>query len=396
MGWLPARMAVAAMAAGVAVAAAAPVRANDAYVAHVASAGLDASDPGAREAALAQAEEQALAAILRRITASRDHARLPVATGPNVAGYVAEATALPDGRLRVALRADAIAQMLQGFGIDYLDEQGPLLAVVPVDDGGDVPVLWSGPNPWLDAWARHPGGAGLVPVVTPLAEFGDVEAVNAAEAIAGDAAALQRLAERYDAGGTLVAVWRSTGSTAEVLLAVTAADGWQAQTSLQMASPEPTVDAVDAVLDALGRLWVEHRLRPSYDGPVSALAMAATFASLADWIAIRRALDEAPVVARFDVPLVSGTGAQLVVHHYADPATLQADLAGAGLVVEQGGWSADGRAGWTLRLAGAALPVGSPSPPQIMPQDTVLAPQQPFQPQPLTIEPAIPSLRLDP
>ena len=47
------------------------------------------------------------------------------------------------------------------------------------------PVLWSGANPWLDAWQVYTGAAGLAPMVVPYGEFGDLDALNAQEALDG-------------------------------------------------------------------------------------------------------------------------------------------------------------------------------------------------------------------
>ncbi len=397
----PFRSRLAAISWALAVVGAMPAAANEAYVAYVPDR-AESSDPAGRDSAVAAAREQALAIVLQRLTATRDHPRLPVATGPNVAGYVEEVAVLADGgRLRVSLRPDAVRAMLDGFGLDYLDTPAPLLVVVPIFHDGGVPVLWSGTNPWLDAWLVYPAGAGLAPLAVPYGEFGDVEAVNAQEAIAGDGAALGRLSGRYEAAGTLVAEYRPAGGEAEIRLTVAAADGWQATTILTAPSDSSIrQETLDAVVEAVGRLWVESRLQPRYEGPLSTVELTASFASLDDWIAIRRALDEASIVERFDVPVVSGHSARLILQHYADLPSLQRDLAGAGLVIEPG-LSANGLPGLTVRHAGQAVAAdpraagpGSWDTPAL--NDWGSQAQPPPGPQGLTIAPHMPTLRFEP
>lgn len=167
MAWLsPGAAGSLVFAAVLALGAAAPARTDAACVADVAASGLASGDAEVRATAIAQGQEQALATVLRRITAARDHARLAAATGPNVAGYIAETGLLPDGRLRVAVRPDAVRHMLEQFGIACHDRPAPVLVVVPVRrrqrpgavDGRESVArgveaagrLWVGPGPGME------------------------------------------------------------------------------------------------------------------------------------------------------------------------------------------------------------------------------------------------------
>lgn len=387
--------------------------ADEMHVAVVPTAGIDSTDPAAREAAVSRAESEALTLVLQRLTALRDHGRLPAADGPNVAGYVEDVSIDSEGQsARITLRSEAVRQLLTGLGIAFVDEPAPLLVVVPVFEGPGGPLLWSGPNPWLDAWQVHGGNSGLAPAVVPFGEIGDLQAVNAQEALDGDSSALRALAARYQAAGTLVAVYSPQGGQAEIRLALDAADDWQADSRLSVpADGAISRAAIDAVTTAVGRLWVERQIRPSYSGGLSLAEANVIFAGLGDWIAIRHALEDAPIVDRFDVPAVGGQGARVILHHYADLASLQRDLEGSGVIVELAGYGPSGLPGLTLRLAGGAAPqqvqAGGPAAAPVMAQDVptqtwpsapqpgpVTPQQQPLQS--LTIQPRIPTLRFDP
>ncbi|MEZ5666230.1 MAG: DUF2066 domain-containing protein [Alphaproteobacteria bacterium] len=317
-----------------------------------------ATEPYAAILAAGAPESAALDQVMRRLTASRDHGRLPAAAGPNVAGYIADVAPLAEGRSRVLVRADALQGLFAAFDLTFADRPSPALVVVPVYVGpGGERLLWSGPNPWLDAWQRYDGDAGLTPLLVPFADLGDVDAISTAEATVADAQALAALAARYGADGALVATYEA-GGTATV--SVQGPDGWRTATSLALPAGDPVpAAAVDAVVAAVDRLWVDRAIRPSFDGPTAQLDVTATYASLADWIAIRRALDESPAVESYAVPAVGGQSARVVLRHFADLAALAADLAAAGLVLDNatGGTSA----GPVLRLAAA-----TPLQPQVL------------------------------
>jgi hypothetical protein len=67
-------------------------------------------------------------------------------------------------------------------------------------------VLWDDPNPWRDAWAQRPSGAGTVQFALPLGDAGDIAAIDAARARAGNIAALAKIAQQNGGDETIVAL----------------------------------------------------------------------------------------------------------------------------------------------------------------------------------------------
>ena len=310
---------------------------------------LDRSESLSDASTLNRIQSDALAQVLRRLSATRDHGLLPAANGPNVAGYVRETVTMADGRVRVTLVDESIRHLFDQLRIDAVTEPAPPLVVVPIYSLSEAQsVLWSGPNPWLDAWRSHNQVAGLTTLRLPFGEFGDLQAITPAEALAGDASALMALADRYAVAGAVVADYRLNGEQSEIRLHIVGSDDWRASISL----PVATFD-VSAVAEAVDRLWVERNIRPTFDGPVSVIDVTAGFATLADWIAIRHALEQSSVVARFDVPVVAGHSARLVVHHHSDRQALAAELAAVGLELAQDHNAVPN--GLTLRLIGGSV-----------------------------------------
>ena len=67
--------------------------------------------------------------------------------------------------------------------------------VCPVYQAGGRSVLWEDPNPWRDAWAQRPR-AGPLHLIVPLGDAGDIAAIDADKARAGDADALAAIARQ--------------------------------------------------------------------------------------------------------------------------------------------------------------------------------------------------------
>jgi hypothetical protein len=78
--------------------------------------------------------------------------------------------------------------------------------VLPVYEDGPLPVLWDDPNPWRDAWAERPAGAGPVRLTVPLGGIDDLAAIDAPQAVAGKPAALSAIAAHYGGGPVIVAL----------------------------------------------------------------------------------------------------------------------------------------------------------------------------------------------
>src|SRR5262249_23772346 len=83
---------------------------------------------------------------------------------------------------------------------------GKPVLILPVYQRGTEAVLWEEPNPWRDAWAQSPAPSGPVPLSVPLGDIGDVGAIDAAKARAGDAEALAAVARRNDTEDAIVAL----------------------------------------------------------------------------------------------------------------------------------------------------------------------------------------------
>src|SRR5262249_29081321 len=171
----------------------------------------------ARAKAVADGEAIALARLLRKLTLAEDHARLPKPDAEAVRTAVRNFSIEGDTQqgdkysATVAYRfdRDAVRAFLEGAGIPFLDAMSPPLVVLPVWREEGKLLLWDDPNPWREAWMRHEPQDALVAFARLGGNLADLKAISGDEAASGNRAALNRVADHYEAG--LLAVRIDTG-----------------------------------------------------------------------------------------------------------------------------------------------------------------------------------------
>jgi len=176
----------------------------------------------ARRKALAEGQEKAFALLLRRLSHTGEHARLPKPSSADIDALVDGISVRRErssrvrylALLTVRFKADRVRSMLRIAGINYVDTPSRPVVVVPLYRSGDTLVLWEGANPWREAWNKVPLKGGLVPFVLALGDLGDVQAVDPGQALKRNPKALEAFANRYNAGEVLVAFAEETGGSA--------------------------------------------------------------------------------------------------------------------------------------------------------------------------------------
>jgi hypothetical protein len=82
--------------------------------------------------------------------------------------------------------------------------------IVPVYQSAGQAVLWDDPNPWREAWEHAPATSGRA--VVPLGDAGDLSAIDAEKADAGDIDAIATVARRNGGEAAVVALAALQGS----------------------------------------------------------------------------------------------------------------------------------------------------------------------------------------
>ncbi len=344
---------------------------NSAYTVrdvHVTRTGSSGS--AAKEAAIRDAHDQALAYLFRRLTPKSYHNSLPTPSASKVDSMVVAtdiqeeqitATAYT-GTIALSFSPQAVRQELQARNIPFTDTVSPPLIIVPVYERAGALQLWETPNPWDSAWRQQAGAQGLVQTVMAEGTQAEQLIISADQALAGDATRLQALAQNYGARGALVAYGRfkidpSNGQPA-MDASLTgyglAPPGPFSRTFVgssglaggaDQAAEELAAAAAAGLSEMLAEAWTAQNLQTQSVG-TAAIVASARLTYLAEYANLVRQLAEIPAVAHFSLTKLSAKEAVFRLQ-------LQGGAASAKNVLSQYGISlTETPDGWSLHSGG--------------------------------------------
>ncbi len=351
-----------------------------------------ASSQAARDQAIASGERRAARLLLERLAQRRDYPRLPQINLADLNGLI-EGFSVSHERtsavryladLTVVFKPDAVRNLMAQSGIPIAETPSRPVLVLPVwrDAGGGV-KLFDETNPWRDAWMRIATGKGLVPLLTPLGDVADLNAISADQAVSGNAAALAAIAQRYNVGDVIVAV--ATGDARNeaidqlVVTRYTIGGGRNLVNVSPRRPPEALLATALAISQEVEEAWkasiaggpsqVQNQPMPQdgtappppSDAPMPVLAVRVPVTQLSEWLAIRKKLADVPQVKKVDVNSLGVDGASVMLSYIGTEQQLQAALAQAELVLSNDGGF------WILRARLGTAPGFAPPPPNTPP-----------------------------
>lgn len=343
--------------------AAAPAAAQNALftVEHIAIDATAGDANAAREIALAAGMRKALDVLLRRITPRQHHGRLPTPGGVElqslVFGIEIDNERTSDTRylasLTVSFSRDAIRQVLQRAEVPFTETAARPALVLPVYNAAGAQLLWDEPNPWRDAWGAVRQRDTLTPLVLPNGDLTDVSLIGAAQASRGDDARLNAIATRYAVQDVLVAEANlrfeigSRTPSIDVVLRSSGPDGERTTVEGYRGGAGETLNALLARAVADIAVGIEERWKRDTlleFGTEGQFAATVPLAALAEWVDVRRRLEEAPEVRSVELTGLTRAEASIRVSYFGDPGRLRLALGQRGLdLAEQDGY-------WMLRL----------------------------------------------
>ena len=324
--------------------AAAPASAADVFTVrgiHVDKTAESAT--AARTAAQAEGQRLALTAMMKKLTLPDDWPSLPEVddtTAQNaVRGFQVADEKTSSTRyiadMIVSFQPDAVRRLLRNAGIPFAETQSRPALLLPVFRTEGKQVLWEENNPWRDAWASLRPADELVPLILPIGEIMEMNAVPAETALSGSEeakAALESLSDNYGAAEVIVA--EATLNTGDGSLQVSAkryggvvpgdsiggsyqAEGRDLQTLLR--------DAAADTMSAIATQWKRQII--VRDGTLSTLTVQADFATLSEWETIRKGLTSTPLVQGIEVAGIASHGAEIRISHKGSTDMLALSLA---------------------------------------------------------------------
>lgn len=300
---------------------------------HIEASGPDATK--AREKALPDGEKKAFEQLIRRLVAEADLERLPPVEAAQieamVSGFEFENERPSANRyvatLKVAFDPNQIRGYLRGAGVPFVDRMATPMLVVPLVRSklGVSPL--DERTEWREAWTRVAAIDGIVPTTLIKGDKPDQDVMSAEQAFVGDMAAIAKLAERYNARRVLVVI--ATGEP-EGPYTISAAMHDMA-IGERFEQPQVTGIAANKLIDAAVRQRT--RIEEDYKAIATvsrdwanAVEAVVPIKALADWIKIRKRLQNSPIIRRVDVRALESEQAYVRVEHFGTREQLEKAL----------------------------------------------------------------------
>ncbi|UCH74091.1 MAG: DUF2066 domain-containing protein [Rhodospirillales bacterium] len=300
----------------------------------------------AKQEGIAEAQQQALQTVFRRLVAADEVVRLPEVTSDMLIAMVRDFDISDEkfggGRylatLSVRFDPQKVAEVLRSQRIRFAMTRSQPVVVLPVIDVGTAQRLWDDPNPWRDAWAGQLPHPGLFSLVMPIGDLTDVAVVNVNYALAGDPVGLEQIASRYDAAGTVVAVaavGRGGGAGRLVNITLTfSGGGYDGRVIERRYSGSGSLQSflnqvVTEVMRDLETTWKdENMLDFTLEERISVLV---PIEGLGDWITIRDQLSSMARIQSLAVARMTRTEAEVDLVYVGTTEQLRSALALQGL-----------------------------------------------------------------
>jgi hypothetical protein len=334
-----------------------------------------ANASAARDAARADGQRKAYAALIDRLTLARDRSRLPAATDTTLNQVIQGFEVANERRSTVRyladytfhFRPDAVEQLLRSNGVPFAETASKPVVVLAVLEGSR-PMLWDDPNPWRDAWSKAAPIQGLVPMTVPLGEVEDVTAIDAASADAGNDARLQAISANYDHDDVLVtrATIKGAGAGKSVDVSTTrfvpgspgGEQSWVATYTANAGESDPDLlgRAVAGSAAQVDDAWKQANIL-NYSQSAT-LTVSVPVDDLNSWVAVRQHLATTTAVQSTQLISLDRHGAQVALQYVGSADQLRVSLAQNNLTLT------GSDPNWVLLPAGAAPPPSlTPAPP---------------------------------
>lgn len=300
----------------------------------------------ARQAALTVGQRRAFRRLMERLVPEDQQARVPEVDANTLQYYVRDFSVENERSSTVRYLADLtfrfdaeqVRRLLRGAGVPFAETRSRPVVVLPVfSDATTEPTLWLEDNPWRDTWAQRPGDDGLVPLVVPLGDLGDLGAIDAETALAGDREALSAIAERYGAEDVMVSAATLSGDPEEgsaVLQVDTrrynqgVAAGSRRDRLVQVSGEpfEAFLERAAARVDnTVQEEWKQEFLLQF--GSQRSILVFVPLDGLDDWVTVRRRLEGVPAIQQTALNSLSRGEAQLEITFVGDEERLSRVLA---------------------------------------------------------------------
>jgi hypothetical protein len=346
-----------------------PVTSKDLFVANAVPVDVTSANiTEARERGLTQGRIAGFRKVVERIVAREDVARVPQFNATQIIDMVRDFSIANERTSAVRYLADltvrfdpaVIRRLLREANIPFTETLSEPLVVIPLmrESAGGRWMLWEGSNAWREAWAQLPQDLGLVPLIIPSGTREEMSALNAEQAGGKDIVALNALAARHGAGGTVLAMATMNGDNVQIALEELRNDLPSEDVTLTQ-TPEADQTREDVLSSAARAAAIsiqdnwKRRNRVAFGGTTQITALIPV-SDLKEWLTIKNRLDDVPLIDRLEIQALTRDRAQVTLYYAGaqrqlELAMSQHDLA---LAQQSGVWIIQGRDMASNRILG--------------------------------------------
>lgn len=330
----------------------------------------------ARGEAIAIGQTKAFDLLVERLTLPEQRYALPP-TAPEIAASFVTALEVPVeettptrwiGVINVTFDPAGVRNYLRGQGIIPIESMSRAGVVLPLVNNGDGTYrLWDPTNDWFFAWQDRNLVDEQSPIIAPLGDATDREAITAREANELNRASLSLFAARYGVERVYVArafVNPGTGMVSAQLQEVDFAAEDTTPLDRARASGRDFADARDALAKMFGDRWKTEMLVT--DPREAEVAVTVRFDDHLGWLEIRDIIGQSGLIVRPSVQAVMRDGATMSWRYLGQPYQLQKELNERGATLsldENGAWQAQTIARQMRLAAYEDNPAYGPTPP---------------------------------
>lgn len=317
-----------------------------------------ATTSDAQRQAMTNGQIRAAETLIRRLTLAEDRMEtdIPPMAAETAAGLIAGLQISDEQRsgtryrgvLRVEFDRRAVGAYLSGLGLPYVESQDSPVLVVPLLESDGGRQLWGGP--WSEAWERGGFDTALTPFITlgsrTTADGAPVgrNLISVSEASNLDRDALGALAQAYGVNAVAVVIARSGGDAVRASGAVVSFgdDAADREDLPSLAASGGFLDAARRIVERREEVW--KRASVVRGGEAAELEITVLYGSIAEWLALQRAVAGASLIGNARLDALSRSGAAMTITHRGTRAQVSSELAARGARLEQ-----DEELGWTVR-----------------------------------------------
>ncbi len=241
------------------------------------------------------------------------------------------------GKLTIRFLPEKVRQAFRNAGVGFTEQQSPKIVIIPIWNGPEGLIAWRD-NPWRQAWINLKIENAIVPVIIPLGDLTDSQAITAQEIFDRHETKLESIKFRYQAEAILVAV--ASPKSKNELHAVMTGGSPLGQISFDKTYKANGDEDLNALAERVARRFhtvmidkwkKEGGQAPAADGLPQSFAVSVPFSSLAEWNNIRIELLTTPGVTGVDVSSIADNGAVIQLSYVGAFPALQNALKAARL-----------------------------------------------------------------